>query len=62
MDGCSCGRAATSQVTIEKLKASFFHLRVPVLVNGSVFMNKEFEQFLRDNGVKHTISSSFPMD
>ena len=49
--------AATSTVTIEKLRAIFATHGLPeriVTDNGTVFTSEEFESFLLSNGVAHT--------
>ena len=46
--------SSTSQVTIEKMRATFAALGIPetlVTDNGTAFTSTEFDQFARQNGI-----------
>ena len=54
--------AATSTVTIEKLRAIFATHGLPeriVTHNGTVFTSEEFENFLHQNGIAHTRTAPY---
>ena len=54
--------AATSTVTIEKLRAIFATHGLPeriVTDNGTVFTSEEFEKFLHQNGIAHTRTAPY---
>ena len=54
--------AATSTVTIEKLRAIFATHGLPeriVTDNGTVFTSEEFEKFLHQNGIAHTQTAPY---
>ena len=48
--------SATSQVTIEKLHSTFAALGIPKMLvtdNGTAFTSTEFDQFAKQNGIRH---------
>ena len=54
--------AATSQVTIEKLRMIFATHGLPQILvsdNGTCFTSTDFEDFLRMNGIRHVTSSPY---
>ncbi len=54
--------AATSQSTIEKMRATFATHGLPEILvtdNGSVFTSAEFQTFLQKNGIKHVKSAPY---
>jgi len=54
--------AATSAVTIEKLRDAFSRFGLPEMIvsdNGTCFTSEEFQQFLKANGIRHARSAPY---
>ena len=54
--------AATSQITIEKMRSTFATFGLPDLLvtdNGTVFTSAEFQEFLKKNGIRHARTSPY---
>ena len=52
----------TSEATIEKLRDLFARYGIPqqlVSDNGSKFTSREFAEFMKGNGIKHTLVASY---
>ena len=53
---------STSSATIEKLRMAFTTHGLPEIVvtdNGSNFVSKEFEEFLKQNGIRHIRTAAY---
>ena len=54
--------SATSRAVIEELRTTFARLGLPETVvtdNGTCFVSKEFEHFLKQNGIRHLTSAPY---
>ena len=57
-----CTSAVSSSCVIEELRTLFARFGLPEMIvsdNGTCFVSREFEEFLRNNGVKHTTSAPY---
>ena len=57
-----CTSSTSSSCVIEELRSLFAKFGLPEMVvtdNGTGFVSREFEEFLRRNGVKHTTSAPY---
>ena len=54
--------SSTSQLTIEKMRATFATLGIPEMLvtdNGTAFTSTEFAQFAKQNGIRHVTTSPY---
>ena len=57
-----CVNSATTETTIEKLRATFATHGLPEMIvsdNGSVFTSGEFKVFMQKNGIRHVTSALY---